>query len=107
MCLQLWFCACVEKRTTPQVSDQKKHSTTCGTTLHPPHKALANITYTRRRDSRKSMAERNTATATIERQNESLPALFARLTNELMQLVDAKLELLKTELRQEAGAYDV
>ena len=53
------------------------------------------------------MAERNTATATIERQNESLPALFARLTNELMQLVDAKLELLKTELRQEARVYAV
>jgi hypothetical protein len=35
------------------------------------------------------MAERNTET--IERQDESLPSLFARLT----ELVDAKLELLK------------
>jgi len=51
------------------------------------------------------MAERDTATATIERQNESLPTLFARLTDELMQLVDAKLELLRTELRQEVGVY--
>jgi uncharacterized membrane protein YqjE len=53
------------------------------------------------------MAERDTATATIERQNESLPSLFARLTVELTQLVDAKLELLKAELKQEAGAYAV
>ena len=51
------------------------------------------------------MAERDPATATIERQNESLPTLFARLTDELMQLVDAKLELLRTELRQEVGVY--
>ena len=53
------------------------------------------------------MAERCTATTTLERHNESLPELFARLTDELMQLVDAKLELLKTELRQEARAYTV
>jgi ABC-type multidrug transport system fused ATPase/permease subunit len=53
------------------------------------------------------MAERDTTTATVERRNESLPALFGRLTDELMQLVDAKLELLKTEITQEARAYAV
>lgn len=51
------------------------------------------------------MAERNTET--LERRDESLPSLFARLTDELTQLVDAKLELLKAELKQEAGAYAV
>ena len=42
---------------------------------------------------------------TLERQSESLPSLFARLTNELTQLVDGKLDLLKAELREEAGVY--
>src|SRR5207249_5833345 len=45
---------------------------------------------------------RNTRTA-----NESLPSLFARLTDELTQLFEAKRELLKAELRQEASAYAV
>ena len=49
------------------------------------------------------MADRETAT--LERRNEDLPSLFARLTDELTQLFDAKLELLKTELKQEAGVY--
>ena len=51
------------------------------------------------------MAERNTEK--LDRQDESLPSLFARLTDELTQLVDAKLELLKAELKQEAGTYAV
>ena len=51
------------------------------------------------------MAERGTET--LERQNESLPSLFARLTDELTQLFDAKLELLKAELKQEISAYAV
>lgn len=49
----------------------------------------------------------HTDNATIERQNESLPSLFARLTDELTQLFDAKLELLKAELKNEATAYAV
>ena len=51
------------------------------------------------------MAERGTET--LERQDESLPSLFARLTDELTQLFDAKLELLKAELKQEISAYAV
>jgi uncharacterized membrane protein YqjE len=51
------------------------------------------------------MTERDRETVTLERQSETLPSLFVRLTNELTQLVDAKLELLKAELRQEAGVY--
>jgi uncharacterized membrane protein YqjE len=53
------------------------------------------------------MAEKDKESAMLERQNESLPSLFARLTDELTQLVDAKLELLKSELKQEAGVYAV
>ena len=51
------------------------------------------------------MAERDTEV--LERQNESLPSLFARLTDELTRLFDAKLELLKAELKQEVSAYAV
>jgi uncharacterized membrane protein YqjE len=54
-----------------------------------------------------TMAEEEIATKRLERQNESLPSLFARLTDELTQLFDAKLELLKAELKQEASAYAV
>ena len=43
----------------------------------------------------------------LERQNEDLPSLFARLTGELTQLFDAKLDLLKAELKKEANAYAV
>ena len=53
------------------------------------------------------MAERDRESATLERQEESLPSLFARLTDELTQLFDAKLELLKAELQQQVGAYAV
>jgi hypothetical protein len=53
------------------------------------------------------MTERDRETATLERQSESLPSLFGRLTDELTQLFDAKLDLLKAELKQEAGAYAV
>ena len=53
----------------------------------------------------RDMAERGTET--LERQNESLPSLFARLTDELTQLFDAKVELLKSELKQEASTYAV
>jgi uncharacterized membrane protein YqjE len=41
----------------------------------------------------------------LDRQSDSLVSLFGRLTDELAQLFDAKLELLKAELRREASAY--
>jgi len=53
------------------------------------------------------MAARDTEGAMLERQNEDLPSLFARLTGELTQLFDAKLDLLKAELKKEANAYAV
>jgi len=53
------------------------------------------------------MAERDTESAMLERQNEDLPSLFTRLTGELTQLFDAKLDLLKAELKKEANAYAV
>jgi hypothetical protein len=55
----------------------------------------------------KEMAERDTENMSLERQNESLPSLLGRLADELTQLFDAKLDLLKAELKEEARAYDV
>ena len=49
------------------------------------------------------MAERDTET--LEGQNESLRSLFARLTDEVTRLFDAKLDLLKIELKEEVSAY--
>jgi uncharacterized membrane protein YqjE len=37
--------------------------------------------------------------------NESLPTLFSRLGDDVMQLFDTKLSLLKVELKEEANAY--
>jgi uncharacterized membrane protein YqjE len=37
--------------------------------------------------------------------NESLPSLVSRLGDDVMQLFDTKLSLLKVELKEEAGAY--
>jgi uncharacterized membrane protein YqjE len=51
------------------------------------------------------MPEKDTENMRLERQNESLPSLFGRLTDELTQLFDAKLDLLKAELKEEARAY--
>jgi uncharacterized membrane protein YqjE len=42
---------------------------------------------------------------TTDHESESLPALFARLADETTRLVDAKLALLKIELKEEAAAY--
>jgi uncharacterized membrane protein YqjE len=53
------------------------------------------------------MAETNTESSSLERQDETLPSLFSRLTDELTQLFDAKLELLKAELKEEISAYAV
>lgn len=47
----------------------------------------------------------STAMTTKPETNESLPALFTRLGDDVMQLFDTKLTLLKVELREEANAY--
>ncbi len=47
-----------------------------------------------------------TSTAmTTKPDNESLPTLFSRLGDDVMQLFDTKLTLLKVELKEEANAY--
>ena len=47
-----------------------------------------------------------TATAlTTKNDNESLPTLFSRLGDDVMQLFDTKMSLLKVELREEANTY--
>ena len=38
-------------------------------------------------------------------ENESLPSLFSRLGDDVMQLFDTKMSLLKVELQEEANAY--
>jgi uncharacterized membrane protein YqjE len=47
-----------------------------------------------------------TSTATSpQTENESLPSLFSRLGDDVMQLFDTKMSLLKVELKEEANAY--
>ena len=41
----------------------------------------------------------------FERPDQSLTTLFSRLTDDLTKLFDAKLELLKTELKEEMSSY--
>src|SRR5688572_2170699 len=53
-------------------------------------------------------ASANSATATAlttKNDNESLPTLFSRLGDDVMQLFDTKMSLLKVELREEANTY--
>jgi uncharacterized membrane protein YqjE len=38
-------------------------------------------------------------------ENENLPSLFSRLGDDVMQLFDTKISLLKVELKEEANAY--
>jgi uncharacterized membrane protein YqjE len=38
-------------------------------------------------------------------ENESLPSLFSRLGDDVMQLFDTKISLLKVELKEEANSY--
>ncbi len=38
-------------------------------------------------------------------ENENLPSLFSRLGDDVMQLFDTKMSLLKVELKEEANAY--
>lgn len=40
-----------------------------------------------------------------DRESEGLPALFARMADDLTQLFDTKLALLKVELKEEVAAY--
>jgi uncharacterized membrane protein YqjE len=51
------------------------------------------------------MPKENTANRGSERPDQSLTTLFRRLTDDLTELFDAKLQLLKTELREEASSY--
>ena len=51
------------------------------------------------------MPKENTANRALERPDQSLPTLFSRLTDNFTELLDAKLELLKTELKEEASSY--
>jgi uncharacterized membrane protein YqjE len=47
-----------------------------------------------------------TSTAMSSRtDNENLPSLFSRLGDDVMQLFDTKISLLKVELKEEANAY--
>jgi len=53
-------------------------------------------------------ASANSATATAlttKNDNESLPTLFSRLGDDVMQLFDTKMSLLKVELKEEAHTY--
>jgi uncharacterized membrane protein YqjE len=51
------------------------------------------------------MPKENTANRTSERPDQSLTTLFSRLTDDVTELFDAKLRLLKTELTEEASSY--
>ena len=51
------------------------------------------------------MANQNTAIPEVERAVETLPSLFTRLGDQLTQLFDAKLSLLRIELKEEIAAY--
>ena len=46
-----------------------------------------------------------TSTALIPQTEESLPSLFSRLGDDVMQLFDTKMSLLKVELKEEANEY--
>ena len=51
------------------------------------------------------MARENRADQALARQDQNLATLFSRLTDDLTKLFDAKLELLKTELKEEVSSY--
>ena len=52
-----------------------------------------------------NMPKETTANRAFERPDQSLTTLFSRLTDDLTELFDAKLELLKTELKEEMSSY--
>jgi uncharacterized membrane protein YqjE len=51
------------------------------------------------------MPKENTADQAFERPDQNLTTLFSRLTDDVTELFDAKLELLKTELKEEVSTY--
>ena len=51
------------------------------------------------------MANQNTAMPEVGRAMDALPSLFARLGDQLTQLFDAKLSLLRIELKEEVATY--
>lgn len=51
-------------------------------------------------------AKISTATSVVtEKSDESLPSLFSRLGDDVMQLFDTKMSLLKVEIKEEASEY--
>lgn len=56
--------------------------------------------------TRKELMQVDAATpATVPAENESLPNLIARLGDNIMELVNSQLALLKVEIKEEANAY--
>jgi uncharacterized membrane protein YqjE len=51
------------------------------------------------------MPKESTVNRTFEAPDQSLTTLFSRLTDDLTELFDAKLELLKTELKEDMSFY--
>ena len=51
------------------------------------------------------MADENRPMTGVERVAETLPSLFTRLSDQLTQLFDAKLALLRVELKEDLAAY--
>ncbi len=51
------------------------------------------------------MHEENRPLATAERAAETLPSLFSRLSDQITELFDAKLTLLRVELKEEINTY--
>jgi uncharacterized membrane protein YqjE len=51
------------------------------------------------------MSKENTGNRTFEGPDQSLTTLFSHLTDDLTELFDAKLELLKTELKEEMTSF--
>ena len=51
------------------------------------------------------MPKESTVNREFEAPDQSLTTLFGRLTDDLTELFDAKLELLKTELKEEMNSY--
>jgi uncharacterized membrane protein YqjE len=51
------------------------------------------------------MPKENTGNRVFETPDQSLTTLFSRLTDDLTELWDAKLQLLKTELKEEMTSY--
>ena len=55
--------------------------------------------------SAKSIASTSTSTPAVVERDESLPSLFSRLGDDVMQLFDTKLSLLKVEVKEEVNEY--